>query len=163
MQQHALARDVRTAARLVLGFVLGASVLSAPIGAQARSGSEPRVSCREVLEYLDGVDSWMHLYTAFKRFPRCDNTAVIEGWSEIVETLFSERWRTLPVLSRLVRRDPSFETFVLQHIDELWNDGAAEQLARNAHTQCPKGFAGLCGKLEKRARWILSQNADPVH
>jgi hypothetical protein len=153
----------RTPATRLLGSVLVAGLCAVTTSAQGRNDPASASSCRGAVESLESIDSWTHLYTAFKRFPRCADTATTEWWSEIVETLLSERWRTLPTLAHLARRDPLFESFVFQHIDELWNDGATEQLATRARRECPKGVDALCRKIEKRANGLLSQSAEPVH
>jgi hypothetical protein len=71
------------------------------------------------LDESDRLKDWDSAYRYFKTFGHCDSGAVSEGSDDSIIRLLLRDWNHFESLARLVANDPAFETFVLNHIDEL--------------------------------------------
>jgi hypothetical protein len=102
---------------------------------------------------IDNVHTWDSLYAHFHKYALCDSGGGLsEEYSDRVARLLVDHWNTLGILLKLMKSDPSFERFVIRHVDETINleDGVA--IVRNAQKRCPAEAKALCAKLAKAAR-----------
>jgi hypothetical protein len=100
---------------------------------------------------VDVLDSWTKLQWAVKKFGHCDAGSIAEGNSEAVARLLVDHWNTLPLLAKLVRRDPALKRYVLRHIDTTLDTDDLGGIQSLASSQCPEGSGLLCGELLKAA------------
>jgi hypothetical protein len=96
--------------------------------------------------------SWTEFYKSCKKFAKCDDGGVGEGYSESIDRLASDQWSTADQLNRLASRDQGFERFVLRHIDVLMTPEQARTIRANAETRCPSDAVRLCEKIINRIR-----------
>jgi len=75
--------------------------------------------------------------------------ATLAGWGQLHRSSRSDGPRCHR--SRNVAKDRDFETFVLNHVDELISSEEARQIVVNAKTACPRNTQELCRKLELKA------------
>ena len=99
----------------------------------------------------DSMKSWPAVYRVFKRYRQCDDGGVAEGFSDAIVQLLALHWSRVGELSRLVRKDPLFERFVIQHIDQTADWDQEKAIVIHARDHCPSGMNALCGRLEKAA------------
>ncbi|MBC7686059.1 MAG: hypothetical protein H7176_12625 [Bdellovibrionales bacterium] len=123
-------------------YVLVALAVVGPCAAHAKSCSPKDAEAADAL--ADGLDSWAKLGAAVKQYGHCDDGSIAEGNSEAVARLLIDQWKTLPQLSRLVRRDVALKRFVLRHIDATLDTDDLVKIRTSALTSCPDGAALLC-------------------
>lgn len=95
--------------------------------------------------------TWAAVYSAYKKFSHCDDGSIGEGFSESISTLLAARWSRIDDLSRSIRRDSQFESFVLRHIDTTVPVERLDKIAANARKRCGKDKL-LCEKILDRTR-----------
>jgi hypothetical protein len=134
------------------------SVVLALVLSAIYAGSCRADSCPTIL--TNNPPTWDALYTSFKSYRQCDDGALGEGYSESVARLFVDRWNTLPQLSRLVRKDAGFRSFVLKHVDATLDTKDVQRIRRNARTRCPAGQREICNEVGKQAELALKQLKD---
>src|SRR6266446_4724451 len=76
------------------------------------------------------LGSWAAVYESYKKFARCDDGAIGEGYSDSIARLLSDQWSTADELNRFVSHDKGFEKFRLRHIDELMSPTQAENIRK---------------------------------
>jgi hypothetical protein len=91
----------------------------------------------------DQLPDWDSLYRSFKRFSHCDQGAIAEEYSDSVGRLLARDWQHIDAYVRLTS-DPSFEQFVIRHIDETMSEDEAALVINNARQHCPPGARRLC-------------------
>lgn len=127
-------------------------VVLAVLSGAAHSGWAAReISCPPGgLDTVEGIKSWSQLQQHYHRFGRgrCDDGALAEGYSDVVEKLLL-KWSGVAKLPFLVKSDPEFRAFILHHIDELWQQGNPEIAAAHARKKCPKSAVKLCRDIVK--------------
>jgi hypothetical protein len=110
---------------------------------------------------LPKLTSWRSLYKSFQaNVPQCDDGFFGEGYSDVVVALLVRHWSTLPQLATLSRQSPSFEAFVLRHIDATTEGVDLKALKANASARCPSSSAPLCNRIISAATMALSQLGD---
>lgn len=75
---------------------------------------------------------WDDLYKSYKRYRRCDDGAIWEGYSESVARILVDHWATLSRFAQLAHKDQEFRRFGLKHVDETINGEDARTIRRNA-------------------------------
>lgn len=96
---------------------------------------------------VDYLDNWANLHRAYSQFAKCDDGAIAEGFSDVVTKLLSRQWRSLPDLTKIIGADPTFEQFVLRHLDETVSAADLKAIATLATSSCPRGARGLCERI----------------
>ena len=95
------------------------------------------------------LKSWDAVHESFQKYGHCDDGAIAEGYSDAVALLLANNWNTLPSLAKWVAADPSFERFVLRHIDPTAAAKHLTKIASNAKLDCPGEHRILCDHLLK--------------
>ncbi len=117
--------------------------------------------CMDVAQFYKEIDSatktWQDLYRLFKKYAGCDDGVYGEGYSEYVALSLGKYWPRLEELTQLIKKDPLFEDFVLNHIDITADPQYLKLIVNNARTHCPPNYANLCKKIEKAALSALDR------
>lgn len=100
---------------------------------------------------VDRIDGWTRVAEAYKKFGHCDDGGIAEGNSEAVARLLVDQWQTLPMLAKLVERDPALKRYVLRHIDTTLDTDDLEKIKSLASSSCARGLASLCRELAAAA------------
>jgi hypothetical protein len=134
--------------------LLPVSALAAGREAGAAETASPRTCTQEDAQRSDqeasSLSTWGDLHASYARYRQCDDGAIGEGYSSSVAALLADHWDTLPALGRLVNQYPSFERFVLRHVDELMTMEQAEAIDAHVSKGCSKDLSGLCAAIKKR-------------
>ncbi len=97
--------------------------------------------------------SWNNLYRIYKQTPSsCDDGAYAEGYSDYVVQFLAKHWDRFDELISLIKKDPSFQVFVLKHIDATADEHDLEALSRNAIQKCPALEVSFCKEIDKASR-----------
>lgn len=100
---------------------------------------------------IDSLDSWQSIQSAYKRYGRCDDGAIAEGFTDKVVHLLATRWSSLGQAQKIIARDPAFKTFMLQHINPSALSSELDHVAHLATYQCPRSAAILCKQIARAA------------
>jgi hypothetical protein len=101
---------------------------------------------------IGGLSTWDQVFVSFKYYKQCDDGAVAEGYDDKIVSLLVSHWDTFDDLQRLAADNPSFEEFVLKHIDTLMSPEDAKHIVKNADTRCPVDARELCARLANKAK-----------
>lgn len=93
------------------------------------------------------LKDWDSVYKAFKKFAKCDDGAIAEGFSESVSQLLANHWESLGELERLVRTDRKFGEFVVKHVDQTIDADAAAKIHENVEKRCPVKSRTFCKRI----------------
>ena len=63
---------------------------------------------RSAFDAVTKQPDWAELHEAIRRFKRCGDGVIAEGYSDIVAILLARHWHTLPQLAPLVDTAPAF-------------------------------------------------------
>jgi hypothetical protein len=97
--------------------------------------------------------TWDAVYLSFQHFvPQCDDGAISEGYSETVTRLLAKDWKHFRKLYQLSIKDPTFEKFIISHIDETAAKSNLDALVDNMRTRCPSDAKDFCSEVIERAR-----------
>lgn len=117
--------------------------------------AETRICTKEEAQEAEGVasiaKSWGQSHQQFKHYAHCDDGAIAEGFSESVSILLAEHWGDIGQLGAILKSDPAFRKFVIQHIDETVPVDRLERIAKNADKRCPRNLKKLCRDIEAAA------------
>ena len=100
---------------------------------------------------VDTLDSWTQVDHTFMKFKQCDDGSIAEGNAEAIARLLVDKWDTLPLLEKLIKKNPALKGFVLQHINTTLDTNDLEKIKENASSHCLKNLDSLCGELNKAA------------
>src|SRR5262249_52171141 len=100
---------------------------------------------------VDKLNSWKDVEQNFRKLGHCDSGSIAEGNSEAVARLLADQWPTLTALTALVKRTPSFEAYVVRHVDSTLNTKDLDKIAKLASSECPEGMTALCEKIKAAA------------
>ena len=102
------------------------------VGLRASEKAKPWTPRDEARAETESVlpRSWTELYKSYKKFAKCDDGGVGEGYSDSIARLVSDQWIAAGQLNRLASRNQGFERFVLRHIDVLMTPEQAKKIAR---------------------------------
>ena len=142
-------------ARAIAATFLGVSVAAC---VHAASRTCP-VSDDEFFRELSIAKDWSSIHAIFRRnTPNCaDDGAYGEGYTEAVVVTLAKRWSDFPELERLMRKDPSFRTFVYRHIDASASVNDLREVVRNAEAKCAAELERECAEISKRARVAIKE------
>ena len=103
-------------------------------------------------------NAWGHLYEIYKRSaPGCDDGAYAEGFSDFVVQSLAKHWNRFDELVSLIQKDPSFQIFVLKHIDATTDLNDLNTISKNVHERCPKTAIQLCKEIDEKANAAFSE------
>jgi hypothetical protein len=134
-----LGADVSWKTAVILGLIVALAGLSE--AATQKVCTETEIS--QAQKEADQLRDWDSIYRSFKRFAHCDEGAIAEEYSDSVGRLLARDWEHLDAFVRLTS-DPSFEQFVIRHIDETMSEDEAALVIKNARQHCPSGAKRLC-------------------
>lgn len=123
-------------------------------------GSLQADPCRPLdKEMGPAYEKWDALYGQFKRYtPKCDDGYFAEYFSDRVVSLLND-WNKAWEGFLLMKKDPAFQAFVLQHIDATIPEKNIKILAQDARERCPKNEQALCKGLANQADRALKEIA----
>ncbi len=130
-----------------LGLLICLLVWAGPVSACVCSSADAQAAEQSSAT----LDSWQSIYAAHKRFGHCDDGAIAQGFTESVVHLLATRWSSLAEAQRLFAKDPSFQQFVVRHIDASADSAELGQIAALAKQQCPVSDRLLCNQILKAA------------
>ena len=133
-------------------FLTLSLALSVPVGAlSAQQPSCTNLEAKYAETEADTLRSWDALHRSYQTYARCDDGAIAEGYSESVARILVDHWATLPRLDEIAKKDPSFQDFVLKHVDETLAMNDVKAIQMNATRHCPSHLGRFCRQLRKRA------------
>jgi hypothetical protein len=103
-------------------------------------------------EEASSLSDWGSIYRSFKKFSRCDDGAIGEGYSNSVSKLLAHDWDSLPELLSLIVSNKEFEEFVISHIDETVPVDELNLIINNSISRCPKDASAFCDRIKAAAR-----------
>jgi hypothetical protein len=109
---------------------------------------------------IDEIKSWPDLRGWFAAYAGCDDGGIADGLDDFVTTLLATRWDEAPELERLLRDDPVFTRFVLDHIGGSANDLDSRTVVSNAMTRCTPGMQDLCADLVSLDRYRAKEDPE---
>jgi len=98
----------------------------------------------------DHLNTWKKVARARKQFANCDDGGVAEGFSDAIARLLARHWAQIPALVSLIHTQPTFESFVLAHLNESDDFDDLKTIRTLATHQCPPTAMNLCAKLVHR-------------
>jgi len=123
------------------------------LGGQAKSGDR---CLDKAWPAVDAAHSWRGLRVWFDQYADCDDGVVGEGMSDKVAQWLAKDWRGLSKLRKEFRLRPSFEKFVLEHINATDDPDDLRKIILNAEKHCPSGASSLCNSFIAHARAALA-------
>lgn len=125
-------------------------VLLLLLGVSAWAGECTRQDADSADAALEQMNSWQSTASVFRRFSKCDDGYIAEGFSDRISRLLADHWEQVPDLVALSRTTPGLESFVVRHLDETINLADAKKISNFAWNSCPKGAEVLCRRLERK-------------
>jgi hypothetical protein len=104
----------------------------------------------KALDEASTLKTWQAFFVSYKKYKRCDDGAIAEGYSSSIATLLSDRWQDIGQLIRLGNEDPSFRRFVLSHVDVTMSLDQATTIKKNVAQKCPSGAKKLCADIKRQ-------------
>jgi hypothetical protein len=92
----------------------------------------------------DHLRNWDQVYRSYRRFSRCDDGAIGEGYSDAITKLLANKWEDFGTLAKLAGADIGFRRFVLKHVDQTVPSDTLGKIVENAKTRCPSGQTRFC-------------------
>jgi hypothetical protein len=136
-----------TTLRCLLLSLLTVSITNVCYASPARC---PQRLAREAIDKVSDVNSWDGVFRSFKKYKRCDDGAVAEGFSASIANLLADQWEDVGEFSALSRRDRGFNRFVISHVDETMNLDQAVKIKRNVKYKCPAKVIKVCHQIRDR-------------
>lgn len=103
------------------------------------------------------VKTWNDLYTAWKIYKHCDDGAIAEGFCEVITILLSEEWRSLNSIIKIINLNPSFRSFIIDHINEVSTADRVEKIKKNALSNCNQKSKNFCKEIIYRIDHLNKQ------
>ena len=132
----------------ILLLLLAASFVTPCVALAKECTREEAMAAEDIAARLT---NWKQIFGAFEHYSHCDDGAIAEGFTDSVVRLLASHWQTLPQVSALERKNPSFRAFVLRHINASADNADLNRVATLARTQCPKGYSSFCSAIAKAA------------
>lgn len=103
--------------------------------------------------------TWERLYESFRRFGNCSDAKNPGIWDAelattydgAVQHLLIDDWQHVSEFGKLIQKHPSFERFVLSHVNEAFPLDGGKAVMANARDHCPESYGGLCKEIERAA------------
>jgi hypothetical protein len=112
--------------------------------APASGGVCTMADATAALDDADRLHSWDELYRSYKKFAKCDDGAITEGYTDSIEKLLAAQWNLFPHFATLARSDNQFRIFVLKHLNSVISLQGGDTIMQNAEHNCPTGEEQLC-------------------
>ncbi len=97
--------------------------------------------------------TWQNLYRLYKESPSyCDDGAYGEGYSDFVVQSLAKYWNRFDELLSFTKKDHSFQSFILKHIDATTDLDDLKKLSKNVREICPTSEIPFCKEIDKKAR-----------
>jgi hypothetical protein len=96
------------------------------------------------------LKTWGAVFSSYKRYQKCDDGAIAEGYSASVAYLLASRWTDIDTLVKLSNTNPDFWQFVIKHVDETMNMDQGKSIKKSASTNCTAKAKKLCGAIQQR-------------
>lgn len=100
---------------------------------------------------IENLNSWQSIYDAYKRYGHCDDGAIAEGLSDRIVHQLATQWDFLPQVQQLIVLDPSFQEFLLEHINASADTSELNRILLSASQHCPASAGLLCKQIEGAA------------
>jgi hypothetical protein len=138
--------------RLAIFIVLSALAV-APLQAHECTVAEARAADAA----SDYWHSWSSIFAAYKRYRQCDNGAPGEGFSDDIVHVLATHWSSLHQAQRFIAQQPSFQDFIVRHVDATADYDELVRVDHSATNSCPRSATLLCKKLASAAKSALAE------
>lgn len=125
--------------KLSMALLLSVSALTA----YANECSESQQRQAEQMQ----LNKWEDVYTYFKKYKQCDDAQAAEVTSEEITHVMATNWSDLKKFEMFVRKNPSFKSFVFDHINEMADYEDVEQIVTLSQNQCRSVSKSLCNEI----------------
>lgn len=127
-------------------------LLLALCSTRAIAGAERSCARQDAIaaETQVSAKTWGDLYRTYRRYAQCDDGSVSETFSDSVAILLAAHWDRIYDLAALSSSHPSFEQFVILHVDVTMSLDQAKVIKRNATERCPNVAKRICGRILSR-------------
>jgi hypothetical protein len=98
------------------------------------------------------LKDWDSVYKAFKKYAKCDDGAIAEGFSESISQLLANQWDSLGNLERLIKSDRKFGDFVVRHVDQTISADTALKIHENIEKRCPPKSRAFCKRIDPSSK-----------
>jgi hypothetical protein len=133
--------------------VLSATVLSLHTFAISEAATTPKCT-REDAQRAEveasSLKNWQQVFDSYRRYRKCDDGAISEGYSSSIATLLATGWAEIGGLLPLIKSHPDFERFVLRHLDDTMSRDQDTRIQSNVREACPENAAQFCAAVRKR-------------
>ena len=110
-----------------------------------------RIEAESAENAVDTLDSWPSIFAAYKRYVHCDDAAIAEGFTDKVVHHLANRWELLDQAQQLIARDPSFQAFIVRHINASADASELDRIALSAIQKCPTSAKVFCNQIAAAA------------
>ena len=93
------------------------------------------------------LSSWQSIYAAYDRYGPCDDGAIAEGFTDSVVHLLATNWASLSDAQNLIAKSPSFQSFIVGHVNASADLDEIGQVSSLALTQCPLSATSFCKQI----------------
>jgi hypothetical protein len=137
-----------TCAKMLYATVLSLCVLAASEAAIAPKCT--REDARRAEVEASGLKTWQQVFDSYRRYRKCDDGAISEGYSSSIATLLATGWNGVGELLPLIKSHPDFERFVLRHLDDTMSRDQDVRIHSNVQNSCPTNATQFCAAVQKR-------------
>jgi len=95
----------------------------------------------------DTLDSWPSIFAAYQRYGHCDDGAIAEGFTDKVVHLLATQWGSLSHAQQFIARDPSFQVFLVRHVNASADTSELDRIVRFTSRNCPASAKFLCKQI----------------
>jgi hypothetical protein len=148
--KRAMNRISRSISQAVFFVLFAFLVLKVSSAFAAVPQSCPTDLAMKALDEASTLKTWQAIFVSYKKYRRCDDGAIAEGYSSSIATLLADRWQDVGQLIRLGNEDPSFRRFVLSHVDVTMSLDQATTIKKNVAQKCPFGAKKLCADIQRQ-------------
>jgi hypothetical protein len=124
--------------------------------APASGGVCTTADAMAAIDEADRLHSWDEVYRSYKQFAKCDDGAIMEGYTDSIEKLLAAQWNLFPRFAALARSDKGFKIFVLKHLNAVMT--LQDIVMQNAEHDCPAEDEQLCREIDDQ---LIAQR-DPI-
>lgn len=96
------------------------------------------------------LKTWEEVFRSYKHYQSCDDGAISEGYSSSIASLLASGWNQIGDLLNLLNTNPSFEKFVLRHIDDAMTRDQDALIRNNVSKRCPQHGTQFCAAVSRR-------------
>jgi hypothetical protein len=132
-------------------FVLIAMLLIGAMDVSVASTEKcPQSMAMKAMSEASNLKTWSAVFKSYKRYKRCDDGAIAEGYSASIADLLANHWADTGKLVTLSNANPDFGRFVLRHVDETMNMDQGKSIKDSATNNCSAKAKKLCRAIQKR-------------